>query len=242
MTATAEPLADQVAAASEPAPQPQNEATAGEVPPVSPTPNTQKLDAGPSKIPPKAPLTREELAERWEAINAQRDEIRRLEVRESETKDAHSAAKKALEAAQDRLCEMIDEYNVPTDGDLFRAHEQSQREAAAAMNDHHESSDEQARMDAEDNKAPDGKPKADPDGWRFHDIGDLVALGMQNRAESALRKAGINTIGDLADRQEQGELRIPGVAPSGPVADSMERALTKFWAQHPEYCKAQPAN
>lgn len=184
----------------------------------------QPLSTGAPKIPPAAPPTYEELSERWKEITAAREKVSMAETREALAADNHKEAKKATEAAQTALCDLIDELNRPTQGDLFRAHEESTREGDNKGSPSNADA-EQKKLDDEDGKGPDA--------WRDVPIVKLVDYGMPNRAETALGNAGIDTLGKLADVKDLRDVKGMGDV----TRDGLERAVTKFWANNPQYTK-----
>ena len=182
----------------------------------------QPPSTGAPKIPTAAPPTYDELKDRWQQITSARHKLSEREREEIDASEYHKECKKATESAQAELNNLIDDLNRPTSENLFRAHEQSQRENGDGNPD---SPDEQAMLDKEDGKGPDG--------WRDVPIVKLVDHGMPSRAETALEKACIDTLGKLADVQDLREIRGLGVT----TIDGLERAFDKFWAANPQYTK-----
>lgn len=76
------------------------------------------------------------------------------------------------------------------------------------------------------------QPAASPDdAWQKTPLADL---GLSPKILEAMEVARLRTVGELADYSRQYMLTdIKGIGPA--KAEEIEDALTKFWAEHPEY-------
>lgn len=75
------------------------------------------------------------------------------------------------------------------------------------------------------------QPASPDDAWQKTPLADL---GLSPKILEAMEVARVRTVGELADYTRQYMLTdIKGIGPA--KAEEIEDALTKFWAEHPEY-------
>ena len=98
---------------------------------------------------------------------------------------------------------------------------------------------ESESVSLEDLEAPPADP-VDPNAWRDESI-DGLELG--TRAHNALLKAGLETMGKLADwMQKKADFWAKDIKGIGPdTAETISDAMVDFWARHPEHCDNEAA-
>lgn len=161
------------------------------------------------------PVEPEEAAEAMAEVRRLRARLRRLESRRDRLKSKLKEAKAECEECQGEINSRLDRLNEKHP--LFDA----VRTAPAPPKP-----PPPPRDDAEPVVSD---PAPTPESWRSTPVEDLARHGCVPRGVSALRKAGIATMGQLADWTSSGKYvtAIPGVGEA--TGESIENATLAFW-------------
>jgi len=207
---------------------------------AEPAPAPEPAGDDETTTPPSAQISAEQIANGptiavpaclIEAAQAAREEL-------AEAQQAFAFAAEARRQAKDTLESKQDVYNQAslrvityrTSGFDPASPMAQAAEANGTVDD-----DDAGQADPAGEPAPAADTTADPEAWRAETI-DGLDLG--NRSRNALVKAGLETMGDLADwMQAKGDfwakdIKGLGGKSAGEIAD----AMVDFWAAHPEYC------